>query len=87
MSSRCGLEVAELGKQNAFELPITQEQLADAVALTPVHVNRMLMKLRQEGLITLTKRAISIVDWDALAKVADFQSRYLHLERPQAVSS
>jgi len=81
------LEVAELGKQNAFELPITQEQLADAVALTPVHVNRMLMKLRQEGLITLTKRAISIVDWDALAKVADFQSRYLHLERPQAVSS
>jgi len=75
------MEVAELGKQTSYELPITQEQLADAVALTPVHVNRTLMKLEQEGLITRTKRIISIVDWKELVKVADFQPRYLHLER------
>ena len=43
-----------------YELPITQEQLADAVALTPVHVNRTLMKLEQEGLITRTKRMIRL---------------------------
>lgn len=30
------LEVADLGEQTRYELPITQEQLADAVALTPV---------------------------------------------------
>jgi CRP-like cAMP-binding protein len=75
------MEVAELGKQSSYELPITQEQLADAVALTPVHVNRTLMKLEQEGLITRTKRIISIVDWKELIKVADFQPRYLHLDR------
>jgi CRP-like cAMP-binding protein len=76
------LELAELGKQTAYELPITQEQLADAVALTSVHVNRTLMKLEQDGLITRTKRVISIVDWKALVKVADFEPRYLHLKRP-----
>ncbi len=75
------LEVADLGRQTSYELPITQEQLADAVALTPVHVNRTLMKLEQEGLITRTKRMITIVDWKELVKVADFEPRYLHLDR------
>src|SRR4051812_45004166 len=77
------LEVADLGKHTVYELPITQEQLADAVALTSVHVNRTLMKLEQEGLITRTKRMISIVDWKELVKVADFQPRYLHLNRAE----
>lgn len=75
------LEVAELGQQTSYELPITQEQLADAVALTPVHVNRTLMQLERDGLITRTKRMITIVDWKELVKVADFQARYLHLDR------
>jgi CRP-like cAMP-binding protein len=80
------LEVAELGEHAIYELPITQEQLADAVALTSVHVNRMLMKLEQQGLITRTRRMISIVDWKELVKVADFEPRYLHLERPKGPS-
>ncbi|MEA3067708.1 MAG: hypothetical protein QOK41_1115 [Sphingomonadales bacterium] len=78
------LEVAELGHPAAYELPITQEQLADAVALTSVHVNRMLMQLERDGLITRTKRIISIVDWQDLVKVADFEPRYLHLNRNQS---
>jgi len=76
------LEVAELGQHTTYELPITQEQLADAVALTSVHVNRTLMKLEKDGLITRTKRIISIVDWKELIKVADFEPRYLHFEGP-----
>ena len=75
------MEVADIGRQENYELPITQEQLADAVSLTPVHVNRTLMKLEQEGLITRTKRMIRIVEWEAMVKVADFQPRYLHFER------
>jgi CRP-like cAMP-binding protein len=75
------LEVTELGHSASYELPITQEQLADAVALTPVHVNRTLMKLEDEGLITRTKRMVSIGDWKSLVKVADFDPRYLHLDR------
>jgi CRP-like cAMP-binding protein len=75
------LEVAELGHPENYELPITQEQLADALALTSVHVNRMLMKLESDRLIRRTKRIVSIVDWNELIKVADFDPRYLHLDR------
>jgi CRP-like cAMP-binding protein len=74
------LEVAELGKQTEYELPMTQEQLADAVALTSVHVNRTLMKLEEEGYISRTKRHIVINDWHKLAKLADFEPRYLHMK-------
>jgi CRP-like cAMP-binding protein len=75
------LEVAELGKLTSYTLPITQDQLADAVALTSVHVNRTLMKLQADGLIKRTKREITIDDWTELAKAGDFESRYLHLAR------
>jgi CRP-like cAMP-binding protein len=75
------LEVAELGEMTNYTLPITQDQLADAVALTSVHVNRTLMKLEADGLIKRTKREITIDDWTKLAKAGDFQPRYLHLAR------
>jgi CRP-like cAMP-binding protein len=73
------LDVAELGHQTEYELPISQEQLADAVSLTSVHVNRKLMELESGGLIKRTKRMIEVNDWPALARVGDFQSRYLHV--------
>ena len=60
-------------------LPMTQEQLADALGLTPVHTNRTLMALGSEGLISRTKRAVRIEDWSKLAGVGDFERRYLHL--------
>src|SRR6476660_90142 len=74
------LEVADLGEQSTYELPISQEQLGDAVSLTPVHVNRTLMRLEEEGLIKRTKRVITICNWLELAKMADFEPRYLHLQ-------
>lgn len=73
------LEVAELGQQRDNELPITQEQLADAVSLTPVHVNRTLKSLEKDGYISRSKRRITISDWHKLAKVADFEPQYLHI--------
>jgi CRP-like cAMP-binding protein len=75
------MEVAELGEPAKYELPFTQEQLADAVSLTAVHVNRTLMRLEEEGHIRRSKRTIQIDNWQNLAKVADFEPRYLHLLR------
>jgi CRP-like cAMP-binding protein len=73
------MELAEVGNSGSYELPLTQDQLADAVGLTSVHVNRTLMRLEKEGHIRRSKRIIEIDDWQNLAKVADFQPRYLHL--------
>lgn len=43
------LQVAGLGEQSQFELPMTQEQLGDALALSVVHINRTLKKLADEA--------------------------------------
>lgn len=73
------LETAGLGQRFGYELPMTQEQLADALGLTSVHTNRVLMALGSEGLITRTKRAVRIDDWPRLAEAGDFNAAYLHL--------
>jgi CRP-like cAMP-binding protein len=74
------LKVAGLGEQTDYELPMTQEQLADCVALTSVHVNRTLKALERESLIARSSsRGIVIGDWKKLAEAGDFDSNYLHL--------
>ncbi|MGX7951692.1 Crp/Fnr family transcriptional regulator [Tsuneonella sp. HG249] len=65
----------------SYHLPMTQEQLADATGLTPVHVNRTLKGLEAEGLIERTRRSIHIPDWEHLREAGDFSERYLHLQR------
>lgn len=72
------METTGLGKKDEYDIPISQEQLADAVALTSVHVNRCLMALEAQGLIRRNKRVIHITDWKKMAKFSDFDPRYLH---------
>lgn len=43
------LELAGLAQDGRYAIPLTQEMLADALGLTPVHVNRMLQQARQAG--------------------------------------
>ena len=63
---------------------MTQEQLGDAVGLTPVHVNRVIKMLEAEGLISRNKRDISFPDWERMRHVGDFNQRYLHLNLQEA---
>jgi CRP-like cAMP-binding protein len=75
------LHGAGLGERDQFILPFTQEQMADALALTNVHVSRMLALLAAEGLIERHNRRMTILDFARLATIGDFDPRYLHLER------
>jgi CRP-like cAMP-binding protein len=72
------LEAAGMAENHRYELPMTQEQLADAVGLTSVHVNRVLRHLQEEGLIDRDRRSITITDWARLRNAGDFNERYLH---------
>lgn len=78
-------EAIGLGDRGSYELPMTQEQLADATGLTQVHVNRMLKGLETRGLITRAKKSISVADWKQLAVQAGFTGTYLHLEEGRTV--
>jgi CRP-like cAMP-binding protein len=83
------LRAAGLGDEHGYHLPMTQEQIADATGLTPVHVNRVLQELGRQALIERRKRVVTILDWGRLRHVGDFSSRYLHIERdgPNDVAS
>ena len=73
------LEVAGLGAQTHYELPMTQEELADALAITPIHVSRTLRTLAEEGYVQRNARSVTILDWHGLVKLGDFDPVYLHL--------
>jgi CRP-like cAMP-binding protein len=75
-----------LAEDYGYDLPMTQEQIADAVGLTPVHVNRTLKALEADGLVIRTKRNISFPEWQRLRSVGDFNQRYLHLEPQKGIS-
>ncbi len=61
----------------SFAMPLTQELIGDAVGLTAVHVNRTLRALREDRLIEINNRCVTIVDFDALSLLCDFDRSYL----------
>lgn len=60
-----------------FLFPLTQEDLADVLGLTPVHINRKLQMLRQNKLISLRSKPLTILNLPALKKIAGFSPSYL----------
>jgi CRP-like cAMP-binding protein len=69
-------------ERSAFHLPLTQNELADVLGMSPVHVNRVLKELRHDGVIAWTNYWIEILDWHGLAEIAEFNPAYLGLEAP-----
>lgn len=58
---------------SAFDLPISQEVMSDALGLSVPHLNRMLAKLRADGMVTVVDRRVEFVDAKALQLLAHFQ--------------
>lgn len=67
----------------SFPFPLTQEELAEGTGMTAIHVNRMLGQLRSEGLIELNAKTLTVLDFDRLREVAQYDVDYLHLIRTQ----
>ena len=72
------LQAMDLAPGDRFELPMTQLDIADALGLTPVHVNRVVQELRRQGLLELRKHSVSLPDLPRLKELGDFDDLYLH---------
>ena len=57
--------------------PLTQQDLASALGLTSVHVNRVLRRLRADGLIDLRGGVVTVHDRGRLYALAGFAPEYL----------
>jgi len=69
------------GADDGYSFPLTQQDLADATGMTPIHANRTLQQLRSEGLVEFAHGRLRVLDADGLKQAARFESNYLHLDR------
>jgi len=69
---------------NECELPLTQAELGDAMGISTVHVNRTLQELRAAALIRLQGARLTVLDWEGLKEVGEFDPTYLHLQKQAA---
>ena len=65
-------------------LPLSQLVLADALGMTPVHINRVLKQLRLAGAMALRRGSLLIMDPVKLVQIAGFDENYLHRRTRQA---
>lgn len=70
-------KLAGLAKGMSFNTPLTQELIGDALGLSTIHVNRTLRCLREDKLIGIDGKRVTILDFDALALLCDFENSYL----------
>ncbi len=73
-----------LADADLLQFPLTQIVLADALGLTPVHVNRVLRHLRLEEVMELGRGTLTISDPGKLARLAGFDETYLYRRLRQA---
>jgi CRP-like cAMP-binding protein len=79
------VRVASSPAGGEFELPLTQEMIADTLGLTPVHINRTMQKLRSGAMIAPAGRKVAILDIERLRELAEFDPSYLRqIERSAA---
>ena len=63
------------------DLPLTQQELGEALGFSVVHANRTVQALRRRGLIAWRDRHVEILDWPRLVQLAEFDPAYLRLKK------
>ena len=61
----------------SMPFPLTQEMLGELTGLTPVHTNRVLRKLRADGVMVCERQRIEILDLPRLIELGEYRVNYL----------
>ena len=67
------------------ELGLRQSDLADALGLSAVHLNRTLTEMRRRRIVTFVRHQLVIFNWRALRTLCGFRSDYLFAGAPPAL--
>jgi CRP-like cAMP-binding protein len=68
-----------LASETEFEFPLTQYDLADALGLSPIHVNRVLRHLRQQDFLVVKSHRAIVHNLAGLTELAGYESSHLHM--------
>jgi len=80
---RARLAQVGLADARGFSLPLTQQELGEALGISTVHANRTIQHLKDLGLVRILDRRVVIADLAQLEQFAEFDDSYLALW-PQA---
>jgi CRP-like cAMP-binding protein len=72
------LKVIGQVEENTFEMPLTQEQIGEALGITAVHANRVIKQLRDDGIVDFHRGRVTVLSEERFLELADFDRRYLH---------
>lgn len=75
---RARLRIIGRVDDNSFDMPLTQEQIGEALGITAVHANRVIKQLREEGIVELHRGRVTVLDERKLLELGDFDNLYLH---------
>lgn len=64
------------GVVDSFDLPLTQQDIGDAVGLTKVHVSRTLGEMERRGLIARNGRRLRVLDERRMVAMTGFVDRH-----------
>ncbi len=75
------LQIVGLAEAEGYAISLTQQELAECLGLTSVHINRVLRILREQKLLTFRSGHVEVHDRGRLEDAAGFDPAYLYLER------
>ena len=75
---RSRLVAVGLAADDEFEFPITQSELAEALGISAVHVNRVIQSFRSEGVLDVKRNTVKLKDLERLIEIGGFNELYLH---------
>ncbi len=67
------LQAVGLAEDDCFRAPLTQTDLADALGLGTVHVNRTLQALREDGLVEMRGRTFRVSRRAEMKRAASYE--------------
>lgn len=76
---RSRLAQVGLANEHGFSLPLTQQELGEALGISTVHANRVIQHLKDLGLVRIMERRVMIADLAKLEQYAEFDNGYLAL--------
>ena len=65
-------------ENDQIEFPLSQEDIGDITGLTKIHVNRVVRKLREMNLMSISDRVLTVLDADKLCDLGYFDPRTVH---------
>jgi CRP-like cAMP-binding protein len=74
------MDAMGVGQGGVYPFPLTQQDIADAQGLSPVHVNRVLQDLKARGLIAQRSKTLKVLDRKGLEATGLFNALYLHFQ-------